>query len=106
MKVTRRILLGIVNSCYDVYGFLGPLLIQLKIELRNLISKELNLGWDDPISDSLKQRWMGMLKSAEAVRFPRRIQTDGTVGDPLLVVCNDESKDAMCCTAHVRWHCE
>ena len=103
MKVTRRILLGIVNSCYDVYGFLGPLLIQLKIELRNLISKELNLGWDDPISDSLKQRWMGMLKSAEAVRFPRRIQTDGTVGDPLLVMCNDGSKDAMCCTAHVRW---
>ena len=35
--------------------------------------KELNLGWDDPISDSLKQRWMGMLqflKSAEAVRLP------------------------------------
>ena len=106
MKVTRRILLGIVNSCYDVYGFLAPLLIQLKIELRNLFSKELNLGWDDPISDSLKQRWMGMLqllKSAEAVRFPRRIQPDGTVGDPLLVMCNDESRDAMCCTAHVRW---
>lgn len=109
IKVTRRILLGIVNSCYDVYGFLAPLLIQLKIALRNLFSKELNLSWDDPINEVTKEKWVKMLqllKGAEIMRFPRRIKPDCTVGDPILVMCNDGSKDAMCCTAHVRWQLE
>ena len=30
---TRRILLGITNSCYDVYGLISPITIQMKIEL-------------------------------------------------------------------------
>ena len=36
LKITQRILLGIVNSCYDPYGLLSPITVQMKIELRNL----------------------------------------------------------------------
>ena len=90
IKVTRRILLGIVNSCYDVYGFLAPILIQLKLELRNLFSKEFNLGWDDPINEATKEKWVRMLqllKSAESVRFPRRIKPDDAAADdPILIM--------------------
>ena len=110
IKVTRRILLGIVNSCYDVYGFLAPILIQLKLELRNLFSKEFNLGWDDPINEATKEKWVRMLqllKSAESVRFPRRIKPDDAAADdPILIMSSDGSKDGMCCTAHVRWKLE
>ena len=109
IKLTRRILLGVVHSCYDVFGLLVPILIQLKIELRNLFSKELNLKWDDEIPEHLKVRWMKMLqllKSAETVKFKRCIKPEGAVGEPVLIMCNDGSKDAMCCTAHVRWKLE
>ena len=47
-----------------------------------------------------------LLKSAESVRFPRRIKPDDAIGDSILIMSSDGSKDAMCCTAHVRWQLE
>ena len=108
--LTRRILLGIVNSCYDVYGLVSPITIQLKIELRNLYSKQLKLGWDDPVPSEVKKKWIQILqtvKSVEQVRFRRCLIPDATVvGKPDLIVCNDGSTEAMCATAHVRWKLE
>ena len=109
IKLTRRILLGIVNSCYDVFGLVAPILIQLKIELRNLFSKDLKLSWDDEIPEHMKTKWVKMLqllKSAERIKFQRCIKPEGAVGEPDLIMSNDGSKDAMCCTAHVRWRLE
>ena len=109
IKLTRRILLGIVNSCYDPLGLLSPITIQLKIELRRLYNKELNLGWDDPVPRHLKANWikiLQLLKSAEKIRFPRCIRPKTATGDPELIMCNDGSVEAMCCTAHIRWKLE
>ena len=55
MKLTRLNLFSIVNSCYDPLGVLSCILIQLKIELRNLYKADLNLGWDDPIPEQMKE---------------------------------------------------
>ena len=97
-------------SCYDVYGLITPITIPLKIELRNLFSKELNLGWDDPLPEEVKQRWVEILqtvKSVEHVTFQRCIKPDvAVVGKPILIMCNDGSTQAMCATAHVRWELE
>ena len=105
--LTRRIIQGIVYSCYDIYGLVCPITIQLKIELRNLFSKELNLLWDDPIPEELKKKWIQVLqlmKSVEHIKFRRCIKPDAPViGNPILIVCNDASAEAMCTTAHVRW---
>ena len=109
VKLTRSILLGIVNSCYDVHGFLAPLIIPLKIGNRDLHSKELNLKWESPIPDDLKTQWIKMLqtlKEAETLRFPRCVKPADAVGNPELLMSNDGSKDAMCCTAHLRWKLE
>ena len=106
-KLTRRILLGIVNSCYDPLGLLSPITIQLKIELRNLYNKELNLGWDDPIPRHLKENWiriLQLLKNAKKVRFRRCIRSKTAVGEPELMMSNDGS--TMCTTAHIRWKLE
>ena len=104
--LTRRILLGVTNSCYDVYGLVSPITVQLKIEMRILLTPELNLGWDDAIPANLKENWIRillLLKSAEGVRFKRCIKPKDAVGRPTLIICNDSSDDAMCATAHVRW---
>ena len=109
IKLTRRILLGIVNSCYDPLGLLSPITIQLKIELRNLYNKELNLGWDDPIPRHLIENWiriLQLLKNAEKVRFRGCIRPKTAVGEPELMMSNDGSTEAMCTTAHIRWKLE
>ena len=109
VKLTRRIVLGIVNSCYDPIGLLCVITVQLKIELRKLYGKDLNLGWDDPLPLELKQRWVNLLqllKKAEIVRFKRCIKPPTAVGDSDLIIFNDGSVDAMCVIAYVRWKLE
>ena len=82
----------------------------MKIELRNLFSKELNLAWDDPLPDAIRKRWITILqiaKSVEHIRFRRCVKPDApVVGKPTLIVCNDASTEAMCATAHIRWQLE
>ena len=106
MKLTRAILLSIVNSCYDPLGVLCCILIQLKIKLRDLHRADLNLGWDDPIPNHMKEDWirlLQLLKSTESVRFPRCVRPPNSVGDPDLVMFNDGSNDAMCTASYLRW---
>ena len=104
---TRRICQGIVYSCYDPYGQATPVTIKMKVALRDLFSKELNLSWDDPLPEDIKKKWVQMLqviKSVERITFPRCIKPAApTVGLPELIMCNDASTEAMCATAHVRW---
>ena len=105
--ITRRMVLGVVNSCYDPYGLISPITVQLKIELRKLFGKEMKIGWDDPLSREIKNNWVRVLqtmKKAEKVTFRRCIRPITPVTDkPTLIVSNDGSTDAMCATAHVRW---
>ena len=80
--LTRRILQGIVYSCFDIYGLVAPITIQMKIELRNLFSKELNLSWDDPVPEEIKKTWIQILqkvKCVEGVKFRRCIKPEGSV---------------------------
>ena len=46
-EATRRGILATSHSIFDLLGFLAPILIKLKILLRELS----NRGWDEPISD-------------------------------------------------------
>ena len=106
IKLTRRIVLRIVMSCYDPLGLLCVILVQLKIELRKLYDKNMNIGWDDALSPEICQRWielLQLLKSAESVEFRRCIKPETAVGDPDLIIFNDGSADAMCVIAYLRW---
>ena len=106
MTLTCRIVLSIVNSCYDPLGLLACILIQLKIALRDLFGFEPKLDWDDPIPDHMKQKWIkliGLLKSVELIRFKRCIKPENAIGDPELLMFSDGSSDAMCTVAYARW---
>ena len=105
-KVTRRILLSIVYSCYDPFGLVSPITIQLKIELRYLYSKQLNLTWDGDIPHELKLRWVKLLKllmSIDGIRFKRCVHEPNARGDPELIIFGDGSPLAMCAAAYIRW---
>ena len=110
LTLTRRLLLSVVNSCYDPYGVFVPLTIQMKILLRNLHGKEANLTWDEPLSDEIKSKWVEVLikiKEAENTTFRRCVKLNRkAVGKPILIICTDGSEDAMCATAHIRWKFE
>ena len=106
VKLTKRMVLVIVMACYDPLGLLCIITIQIKIELRKLYKKELNLGWDDPLTFEQKQRWVELLlllKRAETVEFKRCIKPPTAVGEPDLILFNDASVDAMCVMVYVRW---
>ena len=107
--ITRAMLLSIVNSCYDPYGLASALTVQMKVALRDLHSKELNISWDQPLSSEIKQQWVEILmkmKQAEKISFKRCVKPPDTVGKPMLLISSDGSEDAMCATTHIRWECE
>ena len=105
-KLTRRILLGITNSCYDPLGLVSPITVQLKIELRSLYSKELNLSWDADIPYKMKLKWVSLiqlLNHTEGLNIKRCIQPPECVGNPELAIFCDGAPTAMCAAAYIRW---
>ena len=78
-------LLGVTNSCYDPLGLLARLTIQMKIELRDLYRRELDLTWDKDIPHEKKDIWVSLLqllKGAECLRFRRCISDVNSNEDP------------------------
>lgn len=105
MKVTRRLLLSITNSCYDVFGMLGPITISLKIGLRRINGS----SWDEDQPEDVKKQWvtaLTKLKKAESITFKRCLKPNSATGSPILIICSDGSESAMCSTAHIRWDTE
>ena len=105
-KLTRRMLLSITNSCYDPYGLMCPITVQLKIELRKLYTKELSLSWDADIPAEMKQEWVKLikrLKYIDGVEVRRCVYDPDSIGEPELVLFCDGSPQAMCAVAYIRW---
>ena len=99
-------ILAIVNSCYDPLGLLVPITIQLKIELRELYRKDLNLQWDTDIPLEKKKRWVDLLqlaKEAEVLTFRRWVGHTNSKDNPDLIIFNDGAPSAMCTAAYIRW---
>ena len=89
VKLARRMLLGLTNSCYDLLGLLAWLINKMKIELRDLYQNELNLTWDKDILQE-KDVWVFLLqlfKSAESLQL-RCISDVSSNKNPELIVFN------------------
>ena len=61
MMLTKRILLGMVNSQYDPMVLICPLLMIWKIDLRDLFWSNYGLGWDNPVSKEIHEKWVEIL---------------------------------------------
>ena len=104
-QLTKRIILSQINSVYDPLGLAGPFTVRAKIILRRLWGTEPKLDWDDPIPEENQQNWsifFNDLKDMNQIRFTRCLKPMDAIGDPILVVFSDASKDAYAACAYVR----
>ena len=109
MKITKKLLLAVVHSCYDPIGLIVPITVQMKIGLRKLYTHVKKFDWDDELPEDIKKEWVRTfqrVKEAEKVEFKRCIKPPNSQGNPDLIICNDGSDLAMCATAHIRWECD
>ena len=51
-KLTRKILLGVTNSQFDMLGIASPITIKLKSAMRDSFIKENGLDWDSILPDN------------------------------------------------------
>ena len=75
-KVTKRGILSNVNGVFDPLGLIAPFVLLGKQLLQELT--RLKLGWDDPIPDSLSDKWeswLASLRDLHEMKIPRRVST-------------------------------
>ena len=58
---TRRGILSVVASVYDLLGFVAPFILTAKLILQDLCKKK--LGWDDKIPEEDSERWKAWLEA-------------------------------------------
>ncbi|XP_063547081.1 uncharacterized protein LOC134754673 [Cydia strobilella] len=74
-RPTKRIMLKVVMSIFDVFGFLAPFTIQGKIMLQDTWRSA--TGWDEEIPDDIYTRWvkwLDLLQLIGRIRIPRWYQ--------------------------------
>ena len=86
--------------------FISPLLIILKINLRDLFGAEVELGWDDQIPQDLHDKWVKVLSMfirMGDVIISRAVHPPGVVNPPELIAFGDGSLLAYTCAIYIRW---
>ena len=102
---TRRKILSILNSFYDLLGILAAYIIKFKIELRNVLRHE-ELDWDTPLPEKWQVKWRSMVE--EIVTSPpivicRSVKTAEAIGRPEIVAYWDGAEEAYATGIYVRW---
>ncbi len=70
--LTKRVVLSIISSIYDIFGFLSPYVIRGKILMQEIW--KLQIGWDDALPPSIKNsflKWYDEFKQIPDVSIPR-----------------------------------
>lgn len=102
---TLRLILGVLNSIYDVFGILAAFTVRAKVAMQKLWKE--NYGWDDPISQfhyNFWYKWFRELEQASSlVKIPRCMTPDDSVGPPSLCVFADASIHAFGAIAFCRY---
>ena len=71
-KLTRRMIVSKRASLYETLGKLEPIKAKLKIDEREAVL--LTTGWDDPVSSSLRNKWVQnflLIEQLRGIRFTR-----------------------------------
>ena len=102
--LTRRIVLEQTGRIFDPLGLIGPHVLKAKMLLRQCWEE--HLGWDDPLPESLSEKWKCWLRGSyklKEIEFPRCTKPETAIGDPWLVIFTDGSLWASGSVAYVRW---
>ncbi|XP_063547169.1 uncharacterized protein LOC134754760 [Cydia strobilella] len=71
-RPTKRVMLRVIMSIFDIFGFLSPFTTQGKVMLQD--TWHLHIDWDDIIPDELYKKWcswLELLKVIGEIRLPR-----------------------------------
>lgn len=104
--LTRRMVLSQVASIFDPLGLVQPFILSAKLLMREMIMDSKDKGWDEPIQQRYKVRWMNFfaeLYKLEKLKIRRAMKSKDAVGNPTLIIFSDGSKDAYGAVAYVRF---
>lgn len=76
--LTKRKVLSIVASIYDLNGYLSPVTVWMKVFMQ-MLWLEKNLSWDSPLSKDLQDKWntfSSQLHLLSKIKLPRYILTE------------------------------
>lgn len=103
-RPTKRNILQISSRIFDPIGFLGPIVLSLKMLFQRLWEEE--IGWDQKVPDDIRGAWINIiegLKELERLKIPRWLGTGPEEAKPAeLHVFGDASKKGYGTVAYIR----
>ncbi|XP_056010774.1 uncharacterized protein LOC130051848 [Ostrea edulis] len=106
-NLTHRMVLSQVAGIYDPLGLIASYVLYAKILMRSMCSKEIQNGWDEPMNEEIRVKWMQFFRGLyelQSITFKRCIMPENAEGDPILVIFSDGSQQAYGACAYIRWH--
>lgn len=100
---SKRQLLSGIGKLYDPNGFVSPVVITAKIIMQDLWRSSAQ-GWDNPVSHSIKMRWVEFvsdIKNLNHFRIPRWLATSALTTVQVHGFC-DAANDAFGAVLYVR----
>ena len=96
-KLTRRMVTSKKSSIFDILGKLVPNLISSTLLLRETLKS--TLGWDDPMSTDLRNKWLKeflLWEQLRGIQFTRAMMpVDACDSKMRLIIAADAAKPAM-----------
>ena len=104
-KLTRRHCVSKVSEVFDILGKFTPITAALKLDLHDLVLRQLN--WDDTIPDSLRHIWKDnfeIIKEIKNVKYQRAVvPADAVDLNMETLEFGDASKSMLCVAIYVRF---
>ena len=104
--LTRSMILSQIASVFDPLGLVQPFILSAKLLLREMIVENKSEGWDDPITQEYRAKWLHFfedLYDLENLRVNRSIRPDRAIGNPVLIMFSDGSRYAYGAVAYCRF---
>ena len=102
--LTRRQVLEQTMKLYDPLGIYCAFTLTAKILLRE--TWKLELGWDDPLPQKLRQQWISYFSDLYKLadwKYNRSLTPPNAVGNPTLIILSDASDLAYGFVSYIRW---
>ena len=96
--------MGVANCQYDPQGVGSPLVIRLKVAMREMYRRK--LGWDECLPADLQKHYKYLIRlvvEAGDLEFKRCTKPDDAVGRCVLVVFWDGADEAFSAVIYIRW---
>ncbi|KAL0879437.1 hypothetical protein ABMA27_003188 [Loxostege sticticalis] len=102
-RPTKRLMLAVIMSIFDIFGFLSPFTIQGKIMLQDIW--KYNIDWDETIPDDVYKKWcnwIDLLKEIPNIRIPRYYVAAGASETEIVSTTSVRETDSAASTQLLR----